>query len=574
MSLSHAVLFVAIAGVAAQGPKLKTRDGNVVADLSSTGGDFGVAKGNGPTEYWGDLTSRLTRNADAVSAVEGDVISLERVTRQIHNTLGNGSVVAALDRIETINAGILAAAETRNGLLQDIVAHNALARSGLAASASVVGTNPNRVSARGGSLEVGGRGFIPNLDGLYTCVVAARGGRVLRSVGAPAQNANRLECDIPGWPVDMTTAAVAANVTVEENGVELASARALSLTIYAEPPSMTAVPSTSITYSDDVTNGRYIASVNVVAPTGPAAHITVSGTSSNTSCIASVSVGNHEAQTGTGVRKAVALVFASGVEACETDITLIAVDRLGLNSSQTFSFESTAGIGASTAGLLYYNGFDSSNCQFPNYPATINSNQVHRSSWCSTSGDARIFNGGGNSRGASFNNQDSYRIEYQRSANIVLGNTWTISVWVKSNTCSNNQIPLYFRTRTGTIIYMIDHHARATMSNGFIGRGHYGGTSCSGWQNGWKHHVYQDTGSRFRVWVDGTEQSLATNNRNANGGMNGAWLQYLGSRPGWGTNGLGGYLDEMVIWNRVLTPEEVAGMYVLRGSNIKYGVNL
>jgi len=228
----------------------------------------------------------------------------------------------------------------------------------------------------------------------------------------------------------------------------------------------------------------------------------------------------------------------------------------------------------SSPGLLYYNGFDSSNCQFPNYPATINSNQVHRSSWCSTSGDARIFNGGGNSRGASFNNQDSYRIEYQRSANIVLGNTWTISVWVKSNTCSNNQIPLYFRTRTGTIIYMIDHHARATMSNGFIGRGHYGGTSCSGWQNGWKHHVYQDTGSRFRVWVDGTEQSLATNNRNANGGMNGAWLQYLGSRPSWGTNGLGGYLDEMVIWNRVLTPEEVAGMYVLRGSNIKYGVNL
>jgi hypothetical protein len=567
MPLSHAVLFVAIAGVAAQGPKLKTQDGNVVADLSSTGGDFGVAKGNGPTEYWGDLTSRLTRNADAVSAVEGDVISLERVTRQIHNTLGNGSVVAALDRIA-------AAAETRNGLLQDIVAHNALARSGLAASASVVGTNPNRVSARGGSLEVGGRGFIPNLDGLYTCVVAARGGRVLRSVGAPAQNANRLECGIPAWPVDMTTAAVAANVTVEENGVELASARVLALTIYAEPPSMTAVPSTSITYSDDVTNGRYIASVNVVAPTGPAAHITVSGTSSNTSCIASVSVGNHEAQTGTGVRKAVALVFASGVEACETDITLIAVDRLGLNSSQTFSFESTSGIGASTAGLLYYNGFDASNCQFPNYPTSINSNQVQRSSWCSTSGGARIFNGGGNSRGAQFNNQDSHRIEYQRSANIVLGNTWTISVWVKSNTCSNNQIPLFFRTRTGTSIYMIDHHARARMSNGFIGRNHYGGTSCRGWEDGWKHHVYQDTGSRFRVWVDGTEQSLATNNRNANGGMNGAWLQYLGSRPGFGTNGLGGYLDEMVIWNRVLTPEEVAGMYALRGSSIKYGVNL
>ena len=56
--------------------------------------------------------------------------------------------------------------------------------------------------------------------------------------------------------------------------------------------------------------------------------------------------------------------------------------------------------------------------------------------------------------------------------------------------------------------------------------------------------------------------------------MNGAWLRYLGSRPGFGTNGLGGYLDEMVIWNRVLTPEEVAGMYALRGSSIKYGVNL
>ena len=308
-----------------------------------------MTKGNGSTEYWGDLTSRLTRNADAVSAVEGDVISLERATRQINNVLGNGSVVAALDRIETINAGLLAAAVTRNDLLQDIVAHNALARSGLAASASVAGTNPNRVSAAGGSLEVGGRGFIPNLDGLYTCVVAA-GGRVLRSVGAPAHNANLLECDIPAWPVDMTATAVAANVTVEENGVELASTQTLSLTIHAEPPSMTTVPSTSITYSENVTNGRYVASVNVVAPTGPAAHITVSGTSSNTSCIASVAVTDHEAQTGVGPRKAVALVFASGVEACETVITLIAVDRLGLNSSQAFSFESTAGIGASTAG--------------------------------------------------------------------------------------------------------------------------------------------------------------------------------------------------------------------------------
>ena len=224
-------------------------------------------------------------------------------------------------------------------------------------------------------------------------------------------------------------------------------------------------------------------------------------------------------------------------------------------------------------GLLYYNGFDSSNCQFPDFP-NINRNQAQRSSWCHTDSTARIFSGGGNTRGAYFNNQDSYRIEYQRSADIVLGNTWTISVWVKSNTCSNNQIPLYFQRRQGNNVYMIDHHSRATLSNGFISRGHYGGTSCSRWANEWKHHVYQDTGSRFRVWVDGTEQSLSTNNRNAGGGMNGAWLRYLGSRPGFGTNGLGGYLDEMVIWNRVLTPEEVAGMYALRGSSIKYGVNL
>ena len=309
-----------------------------------TGGDFGVTKEDGSTEYWGDLKTQLTRNGDAVSAVE-------RATRQINNTLGNGSVVAALDRIETINARILAAAVTRNGLLQDIVAHNALARSGLAASASVAGTYPNRVSAVGGRLEVGGRGFIPNLDGLYTCVITAEN-RVLRSVGAPASNANHLECDIPAWPVDMTAAAVAANVTVKENGVELASPQTLTLAIHAEPPRMTTVASAtlSITYDQNVTNGRYVASVNVVAPTGPAAHITVSGTSANTSCIASVSVTDHAAQTGTGVRKAVALVFAAGVQACETAITLTAVDRLGLNSSQTFSFQSENAAGASTVG--------------------------------------------------------------------------------------------------------------------------------------------------------------------------------------------------------------------------------
>ena len=224
--------------------------------------------------------------------------------------------------------------------------------------------------------------------------------------------------------------------------------------------------------------------------------------------------------------------------------------------------------------LLYYNSFDRGSCEIPEVPPGLNGGHVSRTSWCPTSTAARIFLGGSNSRGAQFNNQDPYRMTYQRSANIVLGNTWTISVWVKTNTCSNNQIPLYFQNRQGNIIWMIDHHSRARISNNHAGGGHYGGSRCNAWNNQWKHHVYQDTGSRFRAGVNGDPVPLSTNNRNSGVTLEGAWLRCIGSQPSWGTNGLGGWLDEMVIWNRVLSTDEVAAMYALRQSSTRYATNL
>ena len=66
----------------------------------------------------------------------------------------------------------------------------------------------------------------------------------------------------------------------------------------------------------------------------------------------------------------------------------------------------------------------------------------------------------------------------------------------------------------------------------------------------WRNHHFisytsEDNKNTWMVYVNGKRIGLQHQNFQQ---MAGAQLRYMGSRPGFGTNGLGGYLDELIWW--------------------------
>ncbi len=151
-----------------------------------------------------------------------------------------------------------------------------------------------------------------------------------------------------------------------------------------------------------------------------------------------------------------------------------------------------------------------------------------------------------------FDNDDTSRIDM--SAGPTLGSTSTIAFWAENDSCSNNQIALCFSDGSS---YMADLYYPISLSAG----GASFRTSVSGWCSGsmgWHHYVYVDDSSAIRVWMDGSEVSPDSYSYASLSGLS---LTYLGSRPGFGTNGLSGYLDDLAVFDRALTATEVTNLY-------------
>ncbi len=149
-------------------------------------------------------------------------------------------------------------------------------------------------------------------------------------------------------------------------------------------------------------------------------------------------------------------------------------------------------------------------------------------------------------------NNDNTRIDYSSGPTAPSGG-WSVSYWQYGTSCSNNQIPIVFNQS----YYVGDHYYLASWSTPTGHTFHTGSQNCQ--TGSWHHHAYVDTGSANRVFRDGSE--LSSSSSYGYHTMSGATLSNFGSKPGWGTNGMAGYLDDIAFFDRALSSDEVTNIY-------------
>jgi hypothetical protein len=135
--------------------------------------------------------------------------------------------------------------------------------------------------------------------------------------------------------------------------------------------------------------------------------------------------------------------------------------------------------------------------------------------------------------------------------------TWTIIFWGQNDNCSNNQIAILFDNNTymGDLYYAASFQSGSTFSQT--------GSGCSSYVNTWRHFAHVDDGSSLRVWQDGAE--LSPDSYSYSSGSRPP-INRLMSRPGFGTNGLGGYIDDLAIYDTALTEAEIQRIYNQSGN--------
>ncbi|MCB9746372.1 MAG: hypothetical protein H6740_27595 [Alphaproteobacteria bacterium] len=151
----------------------------------------------------------------------------------------------------------------------------------------------------------------------------------------------------------------------------------------------------------------------------------------------------------------------------------------------------------------------------------------------------------------SFDNNDTTRVDLSNGPTLS-GTANTIAVWTRHTSCSNNQIPLMFNSSGWLMDRLYDYRVYFN-SIQFISSSN----NCSSTVNTWQHNVYIDTGNSWEVYLDGVQQSFSY----SYGSIAGEQLTSLGSRSGFGTNGMAGQLDDLAIWHRALSSAEVEQIY-------------
>ena len=151
-------------------------------------------------------------------------------------------------------------------------------------------------------------------------------------------------------------------------------------------------------------------------------------------------------------------------------------------------------------------------------------------------------------------------------ANISNGPTfngdWTVSFWAMNDNCSNNQIPIIFDDYS----FMGDLYHNVALyyaSGGYYALANHN-SACTSYQNNWRHFAYRNNGVSLQVWENGVEITARTSYLYHN--FAGRSIIHLMNRPSWSTNGLGGYMDDLVVIDAALDEADILNIY-------NYGTN-
>jgi hypothetical protein len=131
-----------------------------------------------------------------------------------------------------------------------------------------------------------------------------------------------------------------------------------------------------------------------------------------------------------------------------------------------------------------------------------------------------------------------------------------------NDNCSNNQIPIIFDDYSfmGDLYHQV---ALYQASAGYYALANHDG-GCSNYQNNWRHFAYRNNGADLQAWENGIEiTNLTSYNYNDFAGRS---IIHLMNRPSYGTNGLGGYMDDLVIVDVALDETAIQTIY-------NYGIN-
>lgn len=266
---------------------------------------------------------------------------------------------------------------------------------------------------------------------------------------------------------------------------------------------------------------------------------------------------------GTGTTRTVVVKFQKKKSAGKIGIHLI--DEFGGKSAiLQLSFTFNPSVGASLEKLNAYWSFDDSND--PSRADFAKSFKTYRAQSTPNRHPGQQGEGGNSvgkkGKSAYFNNQDHMRYDFYNSGQrVYIEKEFTISLWMKHNTCHNNQIPMIFGSdRTDYAGSFVDAHAgfRFCLYDCYFYTG--SGANCERDKNKWQHWVVTSDGKKHVGYRDGAPVDY-NNNAFKDWKAEGAYIRHFGSKPGWGTNGLGGYLDEVIVWDRGLSAAEVKSLY-------------
>ena len=150
-----------------------------------------------------------------------------------------------------------------------------------------------------------------------------------------------------------------------------------------------------------------------------------------------------------------------------------------------------------------------------------------------------------------FDNDESTRIDLNSGPSF--GSQGSIGWWSKCVSCSNNQIPLMTNDSNG---WVADHYYQSRWYHTNTGYILSSNTVVCG-DSIWKHNLYTYDGNGVRAYINGSlvEQSTTTPY------LSGLSLKYIGSKPGFGTNGLHGNIDDLFFTSEVLDAQDALLIY-------------
>lgn len=129
------------------------------------------------------------------------------------------------------------------------------------------------------------------------------------------------------------------------------------------------------------------------------------------------------------------------------------------------------------------------------------------------------------------------------------GTQTTLVYWTRLVSCVNNRIPFL----TSNDYYLGDHLYDGRISY-LSGNFFSGVNTCAANLQVWNHHAIVDDGTQYIVYKNGQPVLPTVNTYQT---LSGGSIVRFGSRPNFGTNGLGGQLDDVAMFKRALSAAEI-----------------